>query len=377
MSDVAGADAPAGGGIVPANVQTDTGPISLRQAAASFAARREKGEAAAEPEAKPGDKPTEQPRVNGRFASAAAPQESTPDTGSDAGPDEVPGETVGDDPAGELPPIDPPRSWSKEDKELFNTLPRETQERVYERERARESDFLQRQNKATEQTKALEAKEQAAEQARQQFEAAAPNVMQFLQEQLLSSFPELASQEAMNKLANDDPFRAIAAREAEREFVQKAQDIESKIRQAQQEKVRTFEAWSKEQDDKFSGQFKEFNDPEAGPKARQAVQSYLTKEVGVPEDTLPKLWNNPLFRDAMFQRVIYDASRFHAAQQKAKAAVPVKVPPVQRPGSPPAKGEQGQADIKALETKLSKATTTRDQIAAAAALRAAKRVAAH
>jgi hypothetical protein len=49
------------------------------------------------------------------------------------------------DPA-ETPSIEPPRSWSKEDKELFNTLPPETQQRVAERERARESDFLKRQN---------------------------------------------------------------------------------------------------------------------------------------------------------------------------------------------------------------------------------------
>ena len=64
------------------------------------------------------------------------------------------------------------RSWTKEDKELFRGLPRATQERLVERERSRESDFLKRQNAASEQLKGLTAKEQAAEQVRQQYEQA-------------------------------------------------------------------------------------------------------------------------------------------------------------------------------------------------------------
>jgi hypothetical protein len=374
---VGGDAAPAGGSVAPVNIPTDSGPISLRDAARSLGSRREKGNAAAEPEAQPGDRPTEQPRVNGRFASAAAPDESAPDTGEDAAADvnQPPGEAEqGDDPA-EQPSIDPPRSWTKEEKEAFKLLPPEYQQTVAERERKREADIRRGQDEVANQTKALTAKEQAAEQARQQYEAAAQNALHILQQQQAAEFGDIRTQADVERLATDDPFRFAQWQARQMRIHAQAQEVEHLNQQRQEKEQKTFETWSKEQDDKFSGQFKEFNDPEAGPKARQSVQSYLTKEVGVPEDVLPKLWNNPLFRDAMFQRVIYDASRFHAAQQKAKAAVPVKVPPVQRPGAAPAKGEQGQADIKALETKLSKATTVRDQIAAAAALRAAKRVA--
>jgi hypothetical protein len=130
-----GADAPSGGAVAPVNVQTETGPISIRDAAASLASARERGNRSS-------PRKPEQPRVNGKFASAQT--ESTP-SGEDAGPETVPGETTAGDPA-ETPSIEPPRSWSKEDKELFNTLPPETQQRVAERERARESDFLKRQN---------------------------------------------------------------------------------------------------------------------------------------------------------------------------------------------------------------------------------------
>jgi hypothetical protein len=105
-------------------------------------------------------------------------------------------------------------------------------------------------------------------------------------------------------------------------------------RKRQQDEQERFKTWSKEQDDKFSKRFPEFNDPEKGPKVRASVTSYLTKEVGVPEDVLPKLWNNPLFRDEMFQRVIYEASRFHAAQQRAKSAVAAPKPAPSAPAWP-------------------------------------------
>jgi hypothetical protein len=49
--------------------------------------------------------------------------------------------------------IEPPRSWTKEDKDLFASLPRATQERLAEREWLRESDFLRRQNEAAEKLK--------------------------------------------------------------------------------------------------------------------------------------------------------------------------------------------------------------------------------
>src|SRR5262245_18021699 len=81
-------------------------------------------------------------------AAQAACQESTADPRSKAGASvsdatsqetpETRGETENADPGVELPPIEPPRSWTKEDKELFTSLPRGTQERIAEREQSRE-----------------------------------------------------------------------------------------------------------------------------------------------------------------------------------------------------------------------------------------------
>lgn len=359
-----GAEAPSGETAAPETTlplapPKSDGPLTPRQAAREFAQRREEGAKQA----------TEQPRVNGKFAAA---QQESPRDGADAGPETVPGENVDADPA-EQPSIEPPRSWSKEDKELFNALPPETQQRVAERERSRESDFLRRQTEATEKSKALEAKEQAADQARQQYEHAAQNALQVLQSQQASEFADIKTDADVVKLATDDPFRFAQYQARQMQIQRQAQEVGWLTQQREQEKTKTFEAWSKEQDDKFTKQFPEFADPEKGTKVRTAVTSYLTKEVGVPEAALQKLWGTDLFRDAMWQRVVYDASRFHAAQQAAKSAVQAPKPQVQRPGTVSTKAERSAVDIGALEKKLDNATSTRSQIAAAAALRAAKR----
>ncbi len=341
----------------------DAAPVNARDAGRAIADARAK---AMEPEPK-----AEQPRVNGRFASADAPKES-PLEGADAGPDDpVPGENAEPDPA-ETPPIDPPRSWSKEDKELFNALPRETQERVAERERSRESDFLRRQNEATEKSKALEAKEQAADQARQQYETAAQNALQVLQQQQASEFSDIKTHADVQKLATDDPFR-FAQWQARQMVIQaQAHEVESLNRQRQETESKQFEAWSKEQDAKFEKQFPEFADSEKGKKITASLQAYLTKEVGVPEDVLPNLRKNPVFRDAMFQRILYDGMRFHAAQQAAKSAVAAPKPPVQRPGTTPQRGAGLQAEIASAADKLNTAKGSR-AIDAAAELMAARR----
>jgi hypothetical protein len=52
----------------------------------------------------------------------------------------------------------------------------------------------------------------------------------------------------------------------------KTQEVQQLNQQREQEQADQFKTWSKEQDDKFSKQFPEFNDPEKGPKVRASVQ---------------------------------------------------------------------------------------------------------
>lgn len=342
----------------------DTGAISTQDAAKIISEARAKAQQPAEP-----DKPARERAPDGKFVAKESPLE-----GADASPDEpVPGETVDADPA-ELPPIEPPRSWPTEDKAWFADLPRDKQERIAERERLRDQDFSRRQNEATEKSKALEAKEQAAEQARQQYESGTQNALQLAYQQLYANFPELKSSEEMTKLAETDPFRAIAAREAEKGFAEKVQKFEWEQQQWRQNESKKFEAWAKEQDDKFLKSHPEFSDPEKGPKARESVKSYLTKQIGIPEDALPKLWNNPLFRDAYTQEIIWDGVQWRAAQAKAKAAVAVPKPQVQKPGAAAPRGSQHAEALTAAQDRLKNARGI-EAINAGAAAIAAKRAA--
>lgn len=322
----------------------DTGALSPMDAARMLSKQRSEAQQPTE------DKPQRDRDPTGRFVA----KESTSQE-DDAGPDDpVPGETAQDDPA-ELPPIDPPRSWSKEDKELFNSLPRETQERVADRERSRESDFLKRQNEATEKSKALEAKEQAAEQARQRHEQAATNALQVLQQQTAAEFSDIKSMDDVRKLAEADPFRFAQFQARQMQLQAQANEVERLNQQREKETQDRFKTWSAEQDSIFEKKFPEFADKEKVSGLRKGITDYLTSEVGVPAEALPKLWDTELFRDAMFQRVVYDASRFHAAQQKAKAAAQKPLPAPQRPGAASDKRDQHREAVDQARTNLKSA----------------------
>jgi hypothetical protein len=315
-----------------------------------------------------------QPRENGRFASAApAPEASLEGDDAAAVTEQPPGDTdQGTDPADEQPTIDPPRSWTKEDKEAFRLLPPDRQQSIVDTERKRDAEIRRGQDEVANERKAIEAERQATLQARQQYESAAQNALSILQTQQAAEFGDIKTDADVMKLATEDPFRFSQWQARQMQIQRQTQEVRELEWRREQEKTETFKTWSKEQDDKFTKQFPEFADPEKGTKVRASVTSYLTKEVGVPEAALQKLWATDLFRDAMWQRVVYDASRFHAAQQAAKSAVQAPKPPVQRPGVTPQRGQQFQDEIAAAQTRL-KSARGMDATRAAADLIAAKR----
>src|SRR5580658_2981873 len=176
------------------------GALTPREAARSLADTRNKDRAGAErarDEEDNGEVRADAPvRRGAERDGGTAEQESSAQAGGTAQQvdDQAgPGETQGADPAQQAPSIEPPRSWTKEDKELFRDLPRATQERLVERERSREADFLRRQNEAAAKNKGLSAKEQAAEQMRAQYEQALPALLQTLQEQQAGAFADVHS----------------------------------------------------------------------------------------------------------------------------------------------------------------------------------------
>jgi hypothetical protein len=211
--------------------------------------------------------PAEAPRSGAEADAAAADTEAA-------------GETEGGDPA-EPPAIEPPRSWTKEDKELFASLPRETQVRVAERERSRESDFLRRQNEAVEQLKGLAAKEQATDQARRHYEGALPAVLQLIQAQHADEFADIKSQADVERMAKEDMPRYVKWSESQRQIGRAIDEVkaaqESALREAQQ---KWFE-FATRQDALFAERVPEAADPEKAAKLQQAAVAVL-KDIGWP-----------------------------------------------------------------------------------------------
>jgi hypothetical protein len=272
--------------------------------------------------------------------------------------EQVRGETERADPADLPPPIEPPRSWTKEDKELFKGLPRETQQRLADRERSRESDFLRRQNEAAEKLKSLGAREQAAEQARAQYESALPAMLQSLHQQQASEFADIKSYADIERLAREDWPRYVIWDAQQKKVAALLQELgTAQARQAEASQLQ-WAQFAKRQDDLFQEKVPEVADRTQAARLQTSALAVL-HDLGFEEPELVQLWNGQRtlsLRDHRLQLLIRDGIRYRDAQEKAKQAVAKPVPPVQRPGVAQPRGAVHDAHIQALTKQLNNAS---------------------
>lgn len=348
----------------PAQEPTQTTPITARDAAIALSKRR--WDRAKAPDTQAAPEP-----VSRETEPVEAPQELADE--ADAAPQDAdPGETKADDPA-ELPPIEPPRSWAKDEKERFKTYPRELQAYLAEREQERDRALRTSQNEAAEKLKGLTTQQQEVEKARQQYEAALPALMQTLQEQQAGTFADIKTAADIDKLAQEDPFRYIQWTAHQ----QKVAAVQNEMRAAQE---RQSQEWSRkwqefaEREDKLTAErIPELADPAQRTKVQEAAISYL-KETGFSESELGSAWNGQAslsLRDHRVQSMIRDAAKFREGQVAAKKAVAKPLPPVQRPGV--AAPRNNDANIQSLSKKLESTGKIEDAMAVVMARRAARR----
>jgi hypothetical protein len=344
------------------------GSLSARDAANSLADARHKQGARER-------RDQENEDAQARDDAASAPHGSNPGDvpGNGAGPETVPGETQGDDLA-EAPSIDPPRSWTKEDKELFKGLPRETQERLVARERSREGDFLRRQNEAAEKLKDLTAREQVAEQAKRQYETALPTLLQSLQLQQAGEFADVQSLTDIERLARDNWPRYVLWDAQQKRIAAVQTQMNAALARQAQESQTHWSSFTREQDALLLERA-----PELGQKGEMAkiAQSGadMLKDIGFNDQELAELWNGRQglsLRDHRMQLLIRDGVRYRDAQAAAKAAAQRPVPQVQRPGAAAPRGAEADARISALNSKLEASGNLRDAAALLIAQRQAK-----
>jgi hypothetical protein len=347
MSD--GTDALAGGELTAPVSQPVEGPVNVRQAAEALKQARDASEA--------GRTLASQRRPQTQEAPAVAVElQESGDEPDAAPPQEAPGETQEADPP-EQAPIEPPRSWTKEAKDRWQSLPRETQEYLATREQERDREIRRSQNEAAEKLKGASAKEQQLEQARQQYEQALPALLQTLHQNQAGEFADVKTYADVERLASEDPVRYLKWDAAQKKIAAVAQEVRAAQERQAHEQHGKFSEWSKREDELFAEKAPEAADKDKAAKLQGAAVEVL-RDLGFTEDELGKLWNGQdrlSLRDHRLQLLIRDGVRYREAQD-AKAKVVAKVlPPVQRPGSPQPKGAHLQTQLAGLQAKLPKA----------------------
>lgn len=293
--------------------------------------------------------------VSGEAPAEATAEESAPEA-EDAAPQlEAPGdETEQAEPA--QPPIEPPRSWTKEEKEEFATYPREAQEKIARREQERESALRRGQNEAAEKLKGLTAKEQAAEQARQQYEQALPALLQTLNDRMQGEFSDVKTLADVQKLAAEDPFRFAQFQAKQMEIAGVQQELQRANDRQRADYQQKWTEFSSKEDQAFADRVPEMSDPAKAKLIAESAVNVL-HDIGFTDQELAKLWNGEAsvsLRDHRLQLLIRDAVKLKDAQKAAFKPAAKPVPPVQKPGNAVRSPNRAvESQIAALEAKPS------------------------
>lgn len=358
--------APAGGAdaIVSVPVSTpassDNSPISIHEGARQLADWRHKRD---NPESSP---------VEAAPEKAAEPPQESGESQDDAQPETAdPVETTATaEPEAELPPIEPPRSWTKEEKEEFAAYPRDAQEKIARREQDREAALRRSQNEAAEARKGIDAERSKVEQARQQYEAALPALLQTLQEQQAGEFSDIKTMADVERLARED-WPRYALWDAQQK---KVAAVTQEVNAAKERQVSEFRTqWSEfatKQDQLLLDKAPELADKSKSAKIADGAVSLL-RDIGFDDKELASAWNGETsvsLRDHRMQLLILDAMKYREAKSSVAKPTAKPVPPVQRPGVSKAPTSAKDAEIQTLENRFNRTGNLRD----AAALRLAR-----
>ncbi len=305
---------------------------------------------------------------------AAPAHESTAQADDAAPPQEALGETQVADPA-EAPPIEPPKSWTKDEQERFQTFPRELQAYLAEREQERDRDLRRRQNEAAELQKGLQAKQEAADRQKQEYESKVPLVLEALQQQMAGEFADLKTWADVQRMAVEDPVRYSRWDVQQKQlaaFQQEAQVAQQRQADALSEAWKQF---AQEQDRLIIEKVPDLSNPEKAPKVREAAAKLL-RDTGFTDQELSAAYNGQRglsLRDHRVQVLIHDAMKYREAKAAVAKPVPKPLPPVQRPGVAPNKGAALEVEVQALGKKLDNARNSNEGARIAAKLIAARR----
>jgi hypothetical protein len=265
----------------------------------------------------------------------------------------------------EVPSIEPPRSWPAADKEAFQALPPEIQQRVADRESKRESEFLKQQEAVANERKAAEAERAQVNQTRQQYEATLPALLQALHQQQAGDFSDIKTMADVETMAKEDPFRYSQWDFQQKKIAAVTQEMQSAQQRQNAEYQQQWSKFAAEQDKLTVEHIPELANHETAQKLQTAAIETLS-DLGFSRDELAPLWNGQAslsLRDHRVQRMMYESMKWREAKAKAKAVTAKPIPQVQRPGVAQPAGAADAQRIKTLEAQLDKTGSIKDALA--------------
>src|SRR5688572_5171620 len=213
-------------------------------------------------------KPKEQAEAAGAAAAETPHEWEAAQAADDADPvdAQAPGETESQAEPAETPPNQPPKAWTKEAKERWHSLPRDTQEYLAEREQERERELRRGQNEAAEKLKGLTAKEQAVEQARQQYESALPLLLDNLQSAMQGEFSDIKTMADVHKMAGEDWPRYVRWDAQQKQVAAVQQETKGAEERRTAEFTQRWTEFAKREDALFSEKVPEMADKDKAAK---------------------------------------------------------------------------------------------------------------
>jgi hypothetical protein len=173
--------------------------------------------------------------------------------------------------------IEPPSSWTKQDREVFSALPPEAQAIIARRDSEQNAAFKQKTTEIAEHRKALESTFQTVQQERQTY-------AQNLRQLLAVAMPEAErfSQIDWTRLAQEQPadyVRMTAERDALRGRLGTiAGELQQVEVQSQQAQAYQFAQIRQAEQQRLVEAIPEYGDPEKGPAKIASVRNWLSKK---------------------------------------------------------------------------------------------------
>lgn len=216
------------------------------------------------------------------------------------------------------------------------------------------------------------------EKARQEYLGGLSAATQIAQMSFLSQFPELASMApdqlpaALERMSQQDPdkFARVQALVATGQQLL-AQQQQEGMRQAE-DAQRCFQGYARSEDARLETMLK--GESHEAQRAVALEIAASARASGIETGELVRLFNSePLMRNAVFQRMMYDAGKYRLMMKARDAAVARPLPPVQRPGAAQSRSEREHAELRTLNARLSNSGNIKDAIALYQARKSSRR----